>query len=517
MIKGKELLGRPVVAVSNGAQVDNVHDVVFDHQGNRVLALLVEEGGWFSAGKAVPFERVQSIGEKAVMIATPEDVVNTRRDPVLKEALAGKTNLIGMTLLTTDGQTLGKITDVYFDERSGQVEGYEASGGLFADMTNGRTFIPAPQTIQIGKDSAIVPADVAAAMREQAPGGIRGAFHAAGQSLSGVGQGLTGAVQGAADSVRGAYEDTSRSVRDTYENVTENVQDAAREGQAQARAAVDTLRTRVQEEAEDLRDASAERQRAFVVGKVAGEDVRTESGVLIVAKGTPIDEGQARFAEQSGALPALVAAATAGGVQEGVRGLLADPQSASGDVVGRRVQEDVRSSVGSLIAVQGQIVTPAVAQRARELGLEERLYAATRTGGVAAGVGGAALPDPAELREQATELRDQLAEGLSSVSQNVSQGAGELLGRAKSWLGEKREDLEETLDRQEQEAHHARVRDALGRPVTRAVLTRTDRVILQPGELVTHAALDEARAAGVLDLLLDSVDTASLDSGARLS
>jgi len=43
MIKGKELLGRPVVAVSNGAQVDNVHDVVFDHQGNRVLALLVEE------------------------------------------------------------------------------------------------------------------------------------------------------------------------------------------------------------------------------------------------------------------------------------------------------------------------------------------------------------------------------------------------------------------------------------------------------------------------------------------
>ncbi|WP_243759719.1 PRC-barrel domain-containing protein [Deinococcus radiodurans] len=176
MIKGKELLGRPVVAVSNGAQVDNVHDVVFDHQGNRVLALLVEEGGWLRAAKAVPFGRVQSIGEKAVMIATPEDVVNTGRDPVLKEALAGKTNLIGMTLLTTDGQTLGKITDVYFDERSGQVEGYEASGGLFADMTNGRTFIPAPQSIQIGKDSAIVPAGVAAAMREQAPGAFAGRF-----------------------------------------------------------------------------------------------------------------------------------------------------------------------------------------------------------------------------------------------------------------------------------------------------------------------------------------------------
>ena len=500
MIKGKELLGRPVVAMSNGAQVDNVHDVVFDHQGNRVLALLVEEGGWFSAAKAVPFGRVQSIGEKAVMIAAPEDVVNTGRDPVLKEALAGKTNLIGMTLLTTDGETLGKITDVYFDERSGQVEGYEASGGLFADMTNGRTFIPAPQSIQIGQDSAIVPADVAAAMREQAPGGIRGAFHAAGQGLSGVGQGLSGAVQDAAGSVRVGLE-----------QVSSNVAGAAREGQQQAQAAVADLRTRVQDEAADLREAGAERQRAFVVGKVAGQDVRTENGVLIVAKGTPIDEGQARFAEQNGALPALLAAATGGSMSQGVRGLLADPHHASGDVVGRRVQEDVRSPVGSLIAVQGQIVTQAVADRARELGLEERLYAATQA--VATQTSGtqtpsSGLPDPAELREQAGELRDNLADGLTNVSQNVTQGANELLGRAKSWLGERREDLEDSLDRQEQEAHQARIRDALGRPVTRAVLTRTDRVILQPGAIVTHAALDEARAAGVLDLLLDSVDSA---------
>ena len=495
MIKGKELLGRPVVAVSNGAQVDNVHDVVFDHQGNRVLALLVEEGGWLRAAKAVPYERVQSIGEKAVMIGTPEDVVNTKRDPVLKEALAGKTNLIGMTLLTTDGQTLGKITDVYFDERSGQVEGYEASGGLFADMTNGRTFIPAPQSIQIGQDSAIVPAGVAAAMREQAPGGIRGAFHTAGKSLG-------GAVQGAADSVRGAYEDTSRSVRENYEQVSANVAEAAREGQQQARAAASDLRSRVQGGAEDLREASAERQKDFVVGKVAGQDVRTDNGVLIVAKGTTIDEGQARFAEQNGALPALLAAAAGGSVREGVRDLLADPSSDAGDGVGRRVQEDVRSSVGSLIAVQGQIVTPEVAERARELGLEERLVAATQ----APGLQTPPVPDRAELRERASDLRDNLADGLSNVSQNVSQGANELLGRAKSWLGERREDIEDSLDRQEQEAHQARIRDALGRPVTRAVLTRTDRVILQPGELVTHAALDEARAAGVLGLLLDSVD-----------
>lgn len=534
MLKGKELLGRPIVAVSNGEQVENVHDVVFDHQANRVLALLVEEGGWLHAAKAVPFGRIQSFGEKAVMIATPADVVSTKQDPELKAALAGKSNLIGLTLLTEDGHTLGKISDVYFDERTGQVEGYEATGGFFADMTSGRTFIPAPGSIQIGKDSAIVPAAVAAAMREQTPGGIRGAFQVAGQSL-------TGAVQTAAGSVRGAVQDAGQSVRETYENLADATRErqqevlvgkvaghdvltdtgrvlvkegetvtqahfaeAEREGKLAAlaaavtggtvQAAVDQLRSKVQSGAADLQEASAEKQRDFVVGKVAGDDVRTPGGVLIVAKGATISDMQASYAEREGVLPALVAAAGQGSVGQGVRGLLSDPgPTPVGASVGRRVLEDVRSPVGGLLAVQGQIVTPTIADRARELGIEDRLYAATQT--QAAGVGEG-------LREGATEVRDQLADGLSSIAQGTEQ----LLGRARAWLGDKREEVEGALTRQEQEAHQARIRDALGRPVRRAVLTTTDRVILHPGEYVTHAALDEARAAGVLDLLLDSVE-----------
>ena len=243
-----------------------------------------------------------------------------------------------------------------------------------------------------------------------------------------------------------------------------------------------------------VQEAVTDRQRDFVVGKVAGDDVRTPGGVLIVAKGATISDMQASYAEREGVLPALVAAAGQGSVGQGVRGLLSDPgPTPVGASVGRRVLEDVRSPVGGLLAVQGQIVTPTIAERARELGIEDRLYAATQT--QAAGVGEG-------LREGATEVRDQLADGLSSIAQGTEQ----LLGRARAWLGDKREEVEGALTRQEQEAHQARIRDALGRPVRRAVLTTTDRVILHPGEYVTHAALDEARAAGVLDLLLDSVE-----------
>lgn len=443
MIKGKELLGRPIVALSNGEQVDTVRDVVLDPQGNQVLALLTDEAGWFSAARAVPYERVQSIGEQAVMIASPEDVTTTRKDDRLKHALESKTNLIGMTLLTTEGEHLGKISDVYFDARTGRVEGYEATGGVFSDLTRGRTFIPVPGHVQIGADAAIVPTSVAAAMREQPSGGIQGAFQA-------VGHTLTGAVSGAAQSVREGYEQTANQVRGAVDDLGDSFKARPGEGQPTSKAVPPQVPPQISVE-------FAEPQRA---------EAPTPERVVIRAD-RPSQE------PRTGDAP----------------GVLANP-------LGRRVQEDVRSPSGGWLAVQGQIVTEAVVGRARDLGAEDRLIASTLPHSAPAAGG---------VAEAATDLRDSLADGLTSVSQETT----ELLGKAKNWLGEKREQAESAMERREREAQESRIRDALGRPVTRVILTPGDRVILNVGEVVTHRAVDEARVAGVLDLLLGSVEAGS--------
>jgi hypothetical protein len=54
-----------------------------------------------------------------------------------------------------------------------------------------------------------------------------------------------------------------------------------------------------------------------------------------------------------------------------------------------------------------------------------------------------------------------------------------------------------------------RIKNALGRPVTRVILNEFDNVILNVGELITHQAIEEAREAGILDVLLNSVYTHS--------
>ena len=81
MIKGKDILNHSVVAVSTGEKIDRVHDVILDHQANQVLGLLVDEGGWFSAAKVVPFDRIRSVGEDAIMSGSPDDLTTWAASP----------------------------------------------------------------------------------------------------------------------------------------------------------------------------------------------------------------------------------------------------------------------------------------------------------------------------------------------------------------------------------------------------------------------------------------------------
>jgi uncharacterized protein YrrD len=174
MRKGSELIGTPVVSFASGEQLERVHDLVFDQTTNRMLGFVVDEGGWFSNARVLRLENIQSIGPDTIIIANEQAITVADADPVIQRILEANNVLKGTKIVTTDGQDLGTMVDLYFDEKTGVIEGYEASGGLFADAYTGRSFVPAPQTLKIGKDVAFVPPEIAQMMEEQV-GGLKGA------------------------------------------------------------------------------------------------------------------------------------------------------------------------------------------------------------------------------------------------------------------------------------------------------------------------------------------------------
>ena len=452
MRKGSDIIGLNVVAFDTGEQFEKVIDLIFDRQANNLLALLTDESGWFSSANIIPFRDVKTIGPDAIIVSTKDVEIDAGQMPEIEEILNEENKLRRVKLMTTDGRDLGQINDLYIDEQTGKVEGYEVSGGIFADAYSGRSFVPAYQTLTIGDDVAFVPPEVADMMEEQV-GGIKAAAQSATETVSSAASTATTAVSGA---TRNATAAVSNRLVDPAE------------------------------------------QRAFAVGKVAQSDVRTPDDLLIVGEGQTITEQAVASAEQHNLLDALYRAAggsLTANLRETVTSKVSDARETVSSAAaartvdqarGRRVQRAVRNDDGLIIAAAGQIVTEPVIERARTYNRENELMDAV---GLTAGE--AARSSVSGTAASATDT-------LKTGATQVSEGASNLWQRVK-------ETVSSAQDSAAQATEERRINNALGRPVNRVILDRQDNVILNVGELITHKAVEEARAAGVLEVLLSSV------------
>ncbi len=300
MRKGKDIVGKNVVALEGGERISSVQDLIFDHEADKLLALLVDEGGWFRTAKIVPIQAVSSFGEDAVVIGSAGDVVDATSVPRVAEILQQDKSLVGTTLMTTDGKNLGKLADLYFDEQSGRVLGYDVTGGLFADVSSGRSFVPAQGDMTIGDDVAFVPPETALAMEEQEPGGLRGAWQAGGPGQGGSGRDfvLGKTAQHEVIAPDGTLVIAAGAV------VTEDEAD-----RAQAHDAMNGLIAGVGgrlDDAGQLRGADDPLENTL--GKRAYREVYGPAGVLVVAQGQVVSEDVIRRAQLSGRTQELIAA-----------------------------------------------------------------------------------------------------------------------------------------------------------------------------------------------------------------
>jgi len=447
MRKGRDMLGKPVIAYDTGEKFETINDLVFDQVNNVLLGFLVDEGGWFSSARVLPLDQVQAIGADAVIVPTKDSIAIANTIPEIEAVLNYNNILKDTRIMTVDGRDLGTMVDLYFDDQTGKVEGYEVSGGLFADAYSGRSFVPAPQTIRIGEDVAFIPSETADLMEEQI-GGVRAAM-----------QTTSVKVQELAQTTSGKLQDVGRSATATLTNAIVN----------------------------------PDEQRSFVQGKILQKSLQAPNGSYFAMRGQIVTEEIASTAESFQMLDDLYRA-TGGNFPErlGERmgGVVARMTVEQAE--GRRVKQMVQTDDGYIVAAIGQIVTPHVIERAKTYDREQALLGAvglsttgsvqTKTGAIASNVGG-------NLKSNASNAGEYIKEGAGAVWNQVQETANDIQQWSKNELEERR------------------IKGALGRPVTRVILDRGDGVILNVNELITHQAVEMSRQEGVLDILLSSVHT----------
>ena len=447
MRNGKGMIGKPVVAYDSGEEFKTIVDLIFDQEKNQLLGFLVDEAGWFSDALVLPLLNIQAIGADAVIVASRDAINSAAEFPQIQSILERDNILKGTRIMTLDGRDLGTMIDLYFDDTTGAIEGYEVSGGVFADAYSGRSFVPAPDTLKIGEDIAFVPSGTADLMQEQI-GGIRGAMNTASGKVQEIAQFTGEKAQEAAQFTGEKFQEATTFAGTSFTN-----------------AVVDP-----------------EEQEAFILGKVAQKTIETNDGITLIQEGQIVTQSHILAARNCNMIDNLYYA-TGGSVKDRLGERLSGTIAGIGANIsidqaqGRRVNKMIFTDEGSVVAVEGQIVTSRVIERAKTHHQEKALLEAV------------GLTTGDALRVTGSNVGQQVKDGAKGIWEQVKETASNLQEHGTQAIEDKR------------------IKGALGRPVTRVILDRQDEVILNVGELITHQAISISREADVLEVLLDSVYT----------
>jgi uncharacterized protein YrrD len=152
MQKINDLFGKRVISQQTGDQLAAVKDVVLDRQAHRIVALII--GGKASDEQVVRRERIMGMGEFIIVDGTGPFPLS-EADAEIAELRAGAEQITGKKIISTAGEQLGTVGDMYFS-RSGAIVGFELKHGLFSGSDP--QVIKAAEVQAVGKDAVIVTA-----------------------------------------------------------------------------------------------------------------------------------------------------------------------------------------------------------------------------------------------------------------------------------------------------------------------------------------------------------------------
>ena len=533
MRKGKSILGLPVTSQTDGVELGKVKDLIFDHNTDEVVGLLISDKELFGLidAQVVPWNQVRAIGSDAVMVENADSKMKAGDDARISGILDRNTALSGTQIRTMQGENLGSFADLYLDENTGRVLGYEVSGGFYSDTMSGKHYLPADSDIVMGQDVALVPQEVAdelEAKKQADPGGIKGAIATASDKVSETYSNIASAsVEKQKEFIVGKVASRDVFLPSTMPSsesglpapeTANALPESATEGLGLSEMGVATDDMAMNRTPIEVGGNTSSMESGLVatpidanttVYSTSGSGFETTSstgtstgmgnselattsapnGEILVHQGETITREHADRAESAGILHQLVLAAggtVAGGVLDAGKEQLAGVQSglegaqgnAEESVIGKVAGTEVTTDDGSTIVAPGMVITREIMDHARAVGLEKAVIASAGAGAASQGV-------------------DTVKQHAGNLWDTIKGKAAEMTDAAQA----KKADL----DAQAEQKH---INDALGRPTTRVILDPNDHVILNTGDLITHAAINKARDAGILEVLLSSVYTA---------
>lgn len=155
-IASEELIGNPLISITNGELIAKVEDVRVDPKSLEAAAAITSAGGLLNREiEAVPADGVEVWGQDAILAKQPDVIVTAEELDGRDEWLSVSDDIRGYEVVAEDGTRIGTLADVALDSQ-GQIIGYEMADVAVEGRVKVANWIDVKATRSLGPDVLIV-------------------------------------------------------------------------------------------------------------------------------------------------------------------------------------------------------------------------------------------------------------------------------------------------------------------------------------------------------------------------
>ncbi|MCI7235781.1 MAG: PRC-barrel domain-containing protein [Veillonellaceae bacterium] len=282
MKKSVEIIGLPVISITEGRELGMSKSLLIDAPNGSVAAITIEDEDWYRGVKLLPYSSVIAIGEDAVTITNSENILTLEDAGDYEAMMDANIKIIGTKAITKSGTIQGKVVEIYIGD-NGKIEKCEIEGhdGSLSEIVSEQISIFGKQVTVIDSDfekktEIIAPVEtpaVAAPKTEVPKAEIKEAPKAEAPKVE----------------VKEAPKAETPKVEVKEAPKTETPKAEAPKPQVKEAPKTETPKT-VDAAAQMADKATEERHRRFLLGKTVTKDIVSATGVVLAKTGDVVTE-----------------------------------------------------------------------------------------------------------------------------------------------------------------------------------------------------------------------------------
>lgn len=295
MKKSVEILGLPIISITEGRELGMSKTLLIDARNGKVAAITIEDEDWYRGVKLIPYESVIAIGDDAVTVTNSENILKLDEAADYENLLDENIRIIETKAITKNGTIQGKISELYIGE-DGKIEKCEitAPDGTTSEIMTDQISIFGKQVTVIDPDgekktefvSPKAPEPAAKAAPEPAP-----AAPAPTEEAQPAPAPEPEPIPAEEPKPAPAEEPKAKA---EPEPAPEPKKDAPKPAAPAAKVALKTAPAAKAAPAETAKPTAEkspdDRHRRFLLGKKAARTIKMDNGIVIVEAGADITE-----------------------------------------------------------------------------------------------------------------------------------------------------------------------------------------------------------------------------------